>query len=297
MKEVKALCKQALNKNKTNFTPYSYDLNIYRGCVHRCEYCYALYSHKFLDDKNFYSNIYYKENITSQLDKELSKKKLKNEIVGVGTVCDSYQPIEKKLKLTKQCLEVFLKYKTPIYLSTKSDLILRDVEILGNLSAVCPICLCVSIISLDEKLIKKLEPCTPTVTQRLNTLKELKQKTSALVGIHLMPIIPYLTDDFENIKNIFIKAKELDLDFVVCDCLNLYGETKKNFLNFIKINFPEIYEKIKNLYLNYNKLKEYRENIRKNINSIKKELKFKNKYIKNYLNKKNNFVQLSLFNN
>ena len=76
MKIIEISAKQALNKSKANFTPYSHDLNIYRGCAHKCCYCYALYSHKFLNDKNFYENVYYKANIADKLNEELTKKSI-----------------------------------------------------------------------------------------------------------------------------------------------------------------------------------------------------------------------------
>lgn len=263
--------KQALNRNKTSFTPYTYDLNIYRGCAHRCCYCYAIHSHKFLDDQNFYENIYYKSNIAEKLDEAFSKTDFSSQLVGVGTVCDSYQPIEKELELTGNCLKIFLKHGVSIYLSTKSELILRDVDLLAELSKKTPICLCVSITTLDEELGKKLEPGVPSPN---------------LVGVHLMPIIPFITDSLENIEKIFLLAKENNLDFVIYSPLNLIGETKKQFLNFIIDNFPENYEKIKNLYSNSKKLSEYIKNIKREIYLIKKKIGFKNKYIKDYLTKK-----------
>lgn len=125
MKAIEISAKQALNRNKTSFTPYTYDLNIYRGCAQRCCYCYAIYSHKFLDDQNFYENIYYKSNIAEKLDEAFSKTDFSSQLVGVGTVCDSYQPIEKELELTRNCLKFFLKHGVSIYLSTKSELILE----------------------------------------------------------------------------------------------------------------------------------------------------------------------------
>lgn len=266
--------KQALNRNKPSFTPYTYDLNIYRGCAHRCCYCYAIYYHKFLDDQNFYENIYYKSNIAKSLTRLFQKKT---------------SPIS-LLELELFVTEFFLKHGVSIYLSTKSELILRDVDLLAKLSKNTPISLCVSITTFDEELRKKLEPGVPPPNVRFDVLKKLKNQTNALVGVHLMPIIPFITDNLENIEKIFLLAKENNLDFVICSPLNLIGETKKQFLNFIIDNFPENYEKIKNLYPNSKKLSEYIKNIKREIYLIKKKIGFKNKYIKDYLTKKENFV-------
>ena len=148
-----------------------------------------------------------------------------------------------------------------IYLSTKSEIILGDVDLLAELSKKTPICLCVSITTLDEELGKKLEPGVHPPNVRFDVLKKLKDQTNALVGVHLMPIIPFITDNLENIEKIFLLAKENNLDFAICSPLNLIGETKKQFLNFIIDNFPENYKKIKNLYSNSKKLSEYIKNI------------------------------------
>lgn len=287
------ISKTALHKNDTSYTPYSYDLNIYRGCEHKCTYCYAIYSHKYLEDDNFYDNVYFKANIDSVLDEQLSSGKFNHEIIGVGTVCDSYQPIEKQMNLTSKCLDVFIKHKTSIYLSTKSPLILKDIEKLKKLSELTPTSIDMTIISPDPKLVSLLEPNTTDTQTRFETLRQLKQNTSALVGIHLMPIIPYITDSPEDLEKIYITAKQLDLDFVVTDVLNLYGETRKSFFNFVKHNFSDKYDQLRKLYSSSKALAEYRKNIRAICREIRIKHDFKNKYIRDFV-ENNRPKQLSL---
>lgn len=287
----KIVAKVALNKNDSGFTPYKYDLNVYRGCEHNCSYCYAMYSHKYLDDdNNFFNNVYFKENIAEILDVELSKKSWKHELIGFGTVCDSYQPIEKDLKLSRRCLEVMLKHKNSFYMSTKSDLILRDIDLLQEMSNQFPISIALSIITTDETLGKILEPGATPISKRIETAKKLKSETKALVGIHLMPVIPYITDDKQNLENMIKLAKNLNLDFVVVDMLNLYGETRKSFFEFVGRAFPEKANLIRELYSSSNKIKEYNANLHKLIKNIKNQYNFHNKYLK--LNK---VTQLSIF--
>ncbi len=277
----KIIAKVALNKNDSGFTPYKYDLNVYRGCEHNCSYCYAMYSHKYLDDdKNFFNNVYFKENIAEILDFELSKKSWKHDLIGFGTVCDSYQPIEKDLKLSRRCLQVMLKHKNSFYMSTKSDLILRDIDLLKEMSSQFPISLALSIITTDDILGKILEPGATPISKRIETAKKLKSETNALVGIHLMPVIPFITDDKQNLENIIKLAKNLNLDFVVVDMLNLYGETRKSFFEFVDENFPEKARLIKELYSNSKKIKEYSINLHKIIKEIKNNYNFHNKYLK-----------------
>lgn len=291
----KIIAKSALNKNDNYFTPYRYDLNVYRGCEHNCSYCYAMYSHKYLDDdKNFFNNVYFKENIAEILDKELSKRTWKRDLIGFGTVCDSYQQVEKELKLSRQCLKVLLKHKASFYMSTKSPLILRDLDLLSKLSEVAPISIAFSIITTDDKLGKKLEPNAPLISERINAVKKLKEETKALVGIHLMPVIPYITDNKENLENIVKMASELNLDFIIVDMLNLYGETKKSFFKFIEDVFPEKANSIKEIYKSSKNISEYNENLHRLIKSIKNKYHFHNKTIKNVLND-NQIKQLSIF--
>ena len=287
------ISKTALHKNDTPYTPYSYDLNIYRGCEHKCTYCYAVYSHKYLDDADFFNNIYFKSNIDQVLDEQLSSGKFDHEIIGIGTVCDSYQPIEEQTNLTSKCLDVFIKHKTSICLSTKSPLVLKDIEKLKKLSELTPISIAMTIISPNQDLIKLLEPNTVCSQTRFETLKTLKQNTSALVGINLMPIIPFITDSPEDIEEIYKMAKQLELDFVVTDVLNLYGETRKSFLNFIKHNFADKYDKIKRLYSSSKALAKYRKDIRAICREIRIKHNFENKYIRDFV-ENNRPKQLSL---
>ena len=154
VEEIKA--KKALNKLNSKFLPYKWDLNVYRGCSHRCQYCYALYSHQYLESgKNFFDTIYVKTNIAEALEKELSSKRWKREVVNLGGVTDSYQPIEEKYKLMREVLKLMIKYKTPIVISTKSDLILRDMDLLTELAKVANVNVAVTITTMDENIRKK----------------------------------------------------------------------------------------------------------------------------------------------
>ena len=275
------------------FTPYSLDLNIYRGCGHKCRYCYALYSHKYLESNNFYDDIFYKKNI-DLLDKELSLKKNRGQLVGVGTVCDSYQPLERSLKIMPKVLRYFIKYKQPIYLSTKSDLILRDIDLISQLSKITEVYIAISITSMDEGIATKLEPNVISSAQRFELAKKLKEETNAYVGIHLMPIIPYITDSKKNISEIIEQAKKLELDFVKSSPLNLYGETKIFFLNFVEKEFPNISSKIREIYASSSRVKDNYFRLVEFVNKIKKEIGYRNK-CDCFEWKKEGSKQLSLF--
>lgn len=234
--------KKALNKLNSKFLPYKYDLNIYRGCSHRCQYCYALYSHRYLETTNFFEKIYIKKNIVEALEKELSSRRWKQEWINLGGVTDSYQAIEKQYQIMPRILELMIKYKTPITISTKSDLILRDMDLLEKLAKVTTVNVAVTITTWDENMRQKLEPGAISSQRRMKIFEQLKGKGINL-GLHLMPIIPYLTDTNENLENILREAGKIKVDYVIAGMLNLRSETRKNFLMFIQENYPELTNK------------------------------------------------------
>lgn len=237
IKELK--CKSALNKVNGPY-PFNYDLNIYRGCTHGCKYCYALYSHKYIDAGDFYSNLYYKGNIIPILDKELSLLP-RDKIVNIGGICDSYQPAEKHFKLMREVLELFIKYRIPAIISTKSDLILRDIDLIDRLSSVAYVSIAASVITMDNSLVKLIEPGAMAPEKRIVMLKEIKNKTSAGTGIHCMPILPFITDDEKNLRKVFARAKDAEINYLLTSGLSLRGETGTRYSAFIKDKFPEIY--------------------------------------------------------
>ena len=106
-------CKSAINKIKNKFG-FCNDLNIYRGCLHKCYYCYAVYSHKYINSRDFFNEIFVKKNIAEVLEKELSSKSWKRETINLGSVTDSYQKAEEDYKIMPDILKLLIKYKTPM---------------------------------------------------------------------------------------------------------------------------------------------------------------------------------------
>lgn len=271
MEYIPIQCKSAIRKVKGSF-PYQYDVNIYRGCEHGCLYCYAMYSHSYLDDDKFYDHIYYKENVLEILENELMKKKNKDAI-NFGSVSDSYQPCERELKLMRGVLKLLIKYQQPLILSTKSKLILRDLDLIAELSKITDVNIASTITFADTSIQKIIEPHASLSIERMKTLQILKQKTNAKVGLLLMPMIPYISDSYENLEAIFKTASMIDLDYIDCGMLYLRGKTKPYFLNHIKDIDPSVYQKIKILYQNGSCNKEYRRKVYQKINELRKVYK------------------------
>ncbi len=270
--------KSALNKLKRKI-PYGWDLNIYRGCEHGCKYCYAIYSHDYLNDSNFFDAIYYKKNILEVLEQELSSPTWKREVVNIGGVTDSYQPIEKKLKLMPEILKLMIKYKTPVIISTKSDLVLRDIDLINELSKITYVNIAFTITTMDENLRRVLELNSSSSIKRFEALIKLRE-TNASLGIHLMPIIPYLTDSYDNLEAIYRLASEADVDYLLPGTMYLRGKTKPYFLDFVKDYDEDVFNKIKKLYTTGSAGVEYKNELYKKVN----ELKAKYKVPSNYMN-------------
>ncbi len=263
-------CKSALNKLNSNYLPYNWDLNVYRGCSHHCQYCYALYSHNYLNMGDFFGDILIKENIVETLEVQLKKKSWKREVINLGGVTDSYQSIEKKTKLLPEVLKLLIKYRTPVSLSTKSDLLLRDKELFLDLAEVAGASVGISVSSLDEELRKKIEPGSSPTKNRFEVLRAFK-RTKVRTGVLAMPILPYLTDNKDNLESIFNSAQEVGASFIITGLLNLRGPTRGHFLNFIRNTFPELYEAYVNYYTGKVDKKAYREKLYGTISQLRKQ--------------------------
>lgn len=288
-------CETACNKLKRSM-PYKWDLNIYRGCEHACKYCYAIYSHKYINSNNYFEEIYVKTNIVEKLEKQLSSSKWNREVINIGGVTDSYQPIEAEYKIMPEILNLLIKYKTPAIISTKSDLILRDYDLVDKLSRITYINIASTITTIDERKQKLIEPNGVDSMRRFKMLKEFR-KTNASVGLHVMPIIPYITDDFENVNSLFRYAKESNVHYVLPGTLYLRGITRGVFFDFIKKEFPDLFDKLSILYSTGSANKEYKNQLYKMVNQLRNKYSLSSSYAKIMKEKLKHSgdVQLSFF--
>ncbi len=271
-------CETAMNELKRKI-PYGWDLNIYRGCEHGCKYCYAIYSHDYLGSDNYFGDIYVKTNIVEQLEKQLSNPNWKREVVNIGGVTDSYQAAEEHYRLMPEILRLLIKYKTPAIISTKSDLILRDYDLIDQLSGITYINVAATITTVDENIRKLIEPGGVESERRFKMLKVFR-KTNASVGLHVMPIIPYLTDGFENFDQLFSKAKDSGVHYVLPGTLYLRGKTRGVFFDFIKKEFPHLFDGLSALYKTGGADKEYKNSLYKTVNELRGKYNLSSSYSK-----------------
>ena len=271
-------CQQACNNLKNTGLPYGWDMNIYRGCQHGCVYCYAIYSHDYISKDSYYDDIYVKVNIAEQLERQLSSPSWKGEEIGIGGVTDSYQPIEAKYKLMPEILKVLIKYKNPCSISTKSDLILRDYDLIDELSRVADVSIGASINVMDDKVRKKIEPGGKSATRRFNMLKEFS-KIDVFTGLLQMPVIPYISDSPENVEALYAHAAEAQVDYVVRGVLYLRGKTRGVFFDFVRREYPELLEQLTLLYRNTNLRNEYKSSLYLMMNQLKSKYRLSGNYM------------------
>lgn len=271
MKYHEIQCQSACNRIPEGRLPYQWDLNIYRGCQHACQYCYARYSHQYLEESNFDTDIYIKMNIVEKLEEMLKKPKWNHAVINIGGVSDCYQEAEAHYGFMRKILRLLIKYKTPCIICTKSDLILRDIDLINELSLITYVNIACTITADDEKLRQRLEPQAVSYQRRWAMLKQMKERTNAVVGVHLMPIIPYLTDQELQLNRIYQLAKETKVDYVLPGMLYLKGITRPHFFDFISKVYPEYYQKLWNLYHHKEIKNEYKKYLYPTLSKLHKQ--------------------------
>lgn len=284
--------KSAVHQVKSERLPYSFDLNPYRGCEHRCRYCFALYSHGYLGSGDFFSDIYVKKNVAERLEAFLRSRQRRDFILNLGGVTDSYQPAEAHYRLMPEIWKLLIRYRIPTVLSTKSDLLLRDFELVCELSTVAYVNIASTITTLDPTLAATLEPGASPPERRLRMLEHLS-RAGVHTGLHAMPVIPLLTDTEENLSSLFEAVKRCGIDYLITDPLNLRGQTKEQFFAFLRKQFPKQYLSLVRLYQSGCLDQKYKQRMRARIQALYQKYDVSDSYHKPFSNAET--TQLSLF--
>ena len=192
-----------------------YTLNPYSGCAHACIYCDARSQRYYLED--FENEVIIKTNFDKKLDQRLTRARtLLPDVIAPGGVNDAYQPIEKEIEQTRKLLKVIEKHKFPINIATKSKLVVRDIDILQNIATDTWCTIGFSITTTNEELANFLEPHSSPPSLRLKAIRKVKKQAPNIqVGTYIIPIIPFLEDDDENLEDIIKQSKNSGADFVL----------------------------------------------------------------------------------
>lgn len=236
--------KTIVNKVNSPDVGLEYSLNPYQGCEHGCVYCYARNSHEYWGygaGMDFEQKVLVKRNAVDLLEKKLRSKTWQATPIVLSGNTDCYQPVEKRLKITRQLLQVFLKYKHPVGIITKNSLVQRDLDILEELARDNLVRVNISITSLNEDIRRQLEPRTASIKKRLETVEKL-QGAGVPVNVMMAPIIPSI-----NSHEILPMVKEI-ADRGACGVgytmVRLNGALGEVFSTWIRKAMPDRAEKV-----------------------------------------------------
>lgn len=259
--------KSILNKKKQRDSWFldEYTVNAYQGCSMNCLYCYVRGSKYGV---NMAERLSVKINAPEILEKQLQYRVKKNQygFIVLSSATDPYMPVDEKYEMTQKFLQLFLKYRFPVHIITKSNRILQDVEILKQIdaAAILPddlqqnfkhgLIISFSVSSLDANITQHLEPGSPFPLQRLETMQKLKEN-GLFTGLNYMPLLPFISDSAEKIDEMVAAAKNYGARYVLASGLTLFGEnaadSKTLYLKFIERYQPHLLAEYKKMYALY----------------------------------------------
>lgn len=238
------LSQTIISYNNSPDISFNASINSYRGCEHGCSYCYARNTHEYLGFSaglDFETKIMVKENAPELLRRELSSPKWKPQLLAMSGVTDCYQPIERRLELTRRCLKVLAEFRNPVGIITKNYLVTRDLDLLRELARHQAVMVHLSINSLDAELARRLEPRAASPRLRLAAIEALS-KAGVPVGVLVAPAIPALND--HEIPAVLAAAKSAGAGWAGTEVLRLPLTVAPVFEKWVDRNFPEKKDKI-----------------------------------------------------
>lgn len=233
-----------ISRNDSPDIPFRVSLNPYRGCEHGCVYCYARPTHEYLGFSaglDFESRILVKERAPELLREALSASDWDRTWLALSGVTDPYQTIERRLRLTRRCLEVLAEFRQPVGIVTKNGLVARDRDLLADLAGHRAVSVSVSVTTLDPELRRVLEPRTSPPEARLSAIRALRE-AGVPVGVLVAPIIPAIND--HEIPSILKAAREAGAGFAGFTVVRLPYGVKELFVDWVERHFPERKEKV-----------------------------------------------------
>lgn len=196
-------------KDGSSWYGVDFNMNLYRGCSHGCIYCDSRSSCYRIDD---FDRVRGKKDALLILERELAKSK-QTGVVGIGAMSDTYNPLEKKYEITRGALKLIKKYGYGVSIDTKSDLVLRDIDVLKEIQENNNVIVKITITTPHDELSKKIEPYAPPSSKRFKAIKELTD-VGIFAGIMMNPVLPFVTDNEEDIKRLVYLAHESGAKFI-----------------------------------------------------------------------------------
>jgi DNA repair photolyase len=239
--------RKIISRNQSPDVPFDRSINPYKGCEHGCIYCFARPTHAYLGHSpglDFETRLYWKPDAPTLLEAELRNPKYRAATLALGANTDPYQPIERERQLTRRILEVLADYRHPVGIVTKSNLILRDLDILAPMAAEGTLRVAISVTTLDRTLARQMEPRAPTPARRLEAIRELAA-AGVPVTVLAAPILPALNDhEIEKILEAAAKAGAGAAGYVL---LRLPHEIKDLFADWLAEHYPDRADRVMSL--------------------------------------------------
>jgi DNA repair photolyase len=255
-------CRSALNR--VQGMPFNWTLNPYRGCTHGCHYCFARRYHVQFEmnaDDEFASVILVKRNFVEVLEGELDRPSWMREHVAFGTATDPYQPIEGHYRLTRRAIEALARGRTPIGLVTKGPMVVRDRDVLLDLTRAAGCTIYVSVPTVDDAAWRTLEPGTAHPLQRLRAVRELID-AGVNAGVLMAPIVPGFSSSPSKLERTIKAIADHGARFVGCNIMYLQDGTRTHFLKFIEREFPSMTPRFERLYVSKHPPAAYRDEVK-----------------------------------
>ena len=295
-----------LNRCDSDRVPFEWTINPYRGCEFACKYCYARYTHEYMeiDGSEFERKIFVKDNAGPLLARDINQKYSyasaasggnAPEHIAIGTATDPYQPAEREHRVTRACLEELARREgLSISLITKSNQIVRDIDLFQRIAEKSDLSLNITVTTLRPRLARLLEPRAPRPDLRLAAVKQLRQAGLA-VGVSACPLIPGITDGEGELEAVAAAAKEVGAQWFFSNVLFLMPSSAKQFLPFVREKFPKLAKQYEQWYsTNGYAPEDYRRKMSGRIAKIRQTYGFVPRPWDEHRNRKVNCSQLSL---
>jgi len=281
--------KSILNRCDSNRVPFEWTINPYRGCEFACKYCYARYTHEYmeLDGSEFEKKIYVKKDAAPLLAHDISRKYSyaseksggeKPDHIAIGTATDPYQPAEREHGVTRACLEELAKREgLSISIITKSNQIVRDIDVLTKIAARSSLRIDITVTTMRARLARMLEPRAPRPDLRLAAVKELHEAGLA-VGVSASPLVPGITDGEGELEAVAAAAKDAGAQWFFSGVLFLMPSSAKQFLPFVREKFPRLAKQYEQWYAkNGYAPEEYRRKASERVTRIREKYGFRSR--------------------
>ena len=251
--------KSILNSCDSKRVPFEWTINPYRGCEFGCKYCYARYTHEYmeLDGSEFEKKIFVKKDAAPLLALDVSQKYsyaskssggTQPEHIAIGTATDPYQPAEREHRVTRACLEELAKRDgLSISITTKSNQVVRDIDVLKEIAARSALSINMTVTTMRTRLARLLEPRAPRPDLRMAAVKELREAGLA-VGVFASPLLPGITDREGDLEAVAAAAHEVGAQWFVSNVLFLMPSSAKQFLPFLREKFPRLAKQYEQWY-------------------------------------------------